>query len=322
MLTAGAAELDEVAAIDDQCRSARSVQFVGHLARRIVSPARRRIMAAAAASGSLRVFADMVSQPSRAIVLFCKVADIPHTVTLTRIAKGENRATEFVRALALALACSSTGKELTRLGLADDVNPVGQVPAIVDVDGFCLAESHAILKYLCATRPVAPTWYPADPKVRARVDQMLDFHHARIRRGCAPISFGRAMGPLGGIPVDSEEILAFHGRLARLALKDLEGLLGRHAQEADSGPYLAGTRNMTISDISTACELEQLEALVDADKLFRDLHRVNAWRDRVRRELEPHWTDVNRVLRKVIDLAHARGCSLAGTPPADRSSRL
>jgi glutathione S-transferase len=53
-----------------------------------------------------------------------------------------------------------------------DLNPVGGIPTLVD-DGFVLAESQAILRYL-ATRERRDDLYPADPRERARVDEFLD----------------------------------------------------------------------------------------------------------------------------------------------------
>jgi glutathione S-transferase len=53
-----------------------------------------------------------------------------------------------------------------------DLNPVGGIPTLVD-DGFVLAESQAILRYL-ATRERREDLYPADPRERARVDEFLD----------------------------------------------------------------------------------------------------------------------------------------------------
>ena len=53
------------------------------------------------------------------------------------------------------------------------INPMGKVPAIVDTDsGFKLAESHAIMRYLCNKYPEnIGDWYPAKCYVqRAKID--------------------------------------------------------------------------------------------------------------------------------------------------------
>lgn len=53
------------------------------------------------------------------------------------------------------------------------INPASKVPVIVDVDGFVLAESRAILAYLVNTRKPGDSLYPIDSKNRAIIDQRL-----------------------------------------------------------------------------------------------------------------------------------------------------
>ena len=43
-------------------------------------------------SPKIRIYADLASQPSRAIIAFCKFNKIPYEIKMTRIFKGENRA--------------------------------------------------------------------------------------------------------------------------------------------------------------------------------------------------------------------------------------
>ena len=67
-----------------------------------------------------------------------------------------------------------------------------------DADGstWVLAESHAIMKYLATTRGVPDHWYPAEPKLRARVDQYLDWHHNFLRVGAARSVFLKLFQPM------------------------------------------------------------------------------------------------------------------------------
>ena len=69
-----------------------------------------------------------------------------------------------------------------------------EVPIIKDGD-FSLYESHAIMKYICASRNLEDYWYPKNIKQRAIVDQYLDWHHTKIRRGCADWVFKTLFGP-------------------------------------------------------------------------------------------------------------------------------
>jgi glutathione S-transferase len=59
------------------------------------------------------------------------------------------------------------------------VNPLGGIPALDD-DGYVLAESQAILRYL-ADREGRDDLYPRDPRDRGRVDEFLDRFATRLR---------------------------------------------------------------------------------------------------------------------------------------------
>ena len=45
----------------------------------------------------LTVFADLVSQPSRSVWWFCKLAKIPHKLQLVNIAKGQNKEVDHLK---------------------------------------------------------------------------------------------------------------------------------------------------------------------------------------------------------------------------------
>ena len=112
--------------------------------------------------GKLRVYADRMSQPSRAVLIFCKVNKIDYEEHFVNLAKREHRRSEF-----------------------KVVNPLGLVPAIDDA-GFKLFESHAILRYLACAYPTIPDhWYPVDASKRAKIDSVLDWHHSNLRHGSA-----------------------------------------------------------------------------------------------------------------------------------------
>jgi len=81
------------------------------------------------------------------------------------------------------------------------VNPVGGIPTLED-DGLVLAESHAILRYLAA-REGRDDLYPAEPRERARVDELLDrwaatFRPAFFRYEAPALGFVVGKGMRGG----------------------------------------------------------------------------------------------------------------------------
>ena len=107
---------------------------------------------------SLKIYADFMSQPSRAVLSLTKICKIPYQLVEIRINKGAHLTPEYIK-----------------------VNPLKRIPAIDD-NGFLLSESHAILTYLCQTRNVADHLYPKDLKKRALIDMYLHWHHANTRR--------------------------------------------------------------------------------------------------------------------------------------------
>lgn len=126
-----------------------------------------------------------------------------------------------------------------------ELNPIGGIPTLVD-DGFVLAESQAILRYL-ATRERRDDLYPADPRERARVDEFLDrfatglrtalFRHELHALGW---SFERGFDPADA---DPEAAAAIVSELDR-PLSLLETVVG--------GPDAAVLGRFTIADCALA----------------------------------------------------------------------
>lgn len=76
------------------------------------------------------VYGDLISQPTRAVLAFLLMNQLPHEFKELRVFKGEHKTEAF--------------KQL---------NPFQKVPTITDTgNSLNLFESHAILKYLHATR--------------------------------------------------------------------------------------------------------------------------------------------------------------------------
>jgi len=125
------------------------------------------------------------------------------------------------------------------------INPVGGVPTLDD-DGFVLAESNAILRYLVA-REGADALYPTGARERARVDQWIDrltatFRPALFRHESVALGWTFA-GSFGSAPRDPERALTIAGEIAPV-LRTFDGLVA--ASGGESG-YLTGT--FTIADV-------------------------------------------------------------------------
>ncbi|KAL1569066.1 Glutathione S-transferase theta-1 [Salvia divinorum] len=130
---------------------------------------------------ALTVYADRMSQPSRAIIIFCKVNGIDFEEVRMELNKLQQLTPEF-----------------------QEINPMMRVPAIVD-GRLKLFESHAILIYLACVFPgIADHWYPADLFRRAKIHSVLDWHHSNLRSGAAGYVLNSTRGPALGLPLNPE----------------------------------------------------------------------------------------------------------------------
>ncbi|PWA63763.1 glutathione S-transferase [Artemisia annua] len=109
---------------------------------------------------ALKVYCDRMSQPSRAVLLFCKINGIEFEEIHIDVINNKHLTPEYKA-----------------------INPMCQLPAIVNGE-FKLFESHAILIYLsCAFPEIASHWYPTDISKRSKIHSVLDWHHTNLRRG-------------------------------------------------------------------------------------------------------------------------------------------
>ncbi|GJV34685.1 glutathione S-transferase T1-like protein [Tanacetum coccineum] len=220
---------------------------------------------------ALKVYVDRMSQPSRAVLLFCKVNGIEFEEILVNIGKNKHITPEF-----------------------KEINPMYQLPALVDGD-FKLFESHAILIYLsCAFPGVASHWYPSDLSKRSKLHSVLDWHHTNLRRGSVELVFNTTLGPLKGLPQNAE------------AAKEGEKLLVKSLTKLENfwlkdGRFLVGSSQPSIADISLVCEIMQLELLSkkDHDRILSPYKKVLQWIEDTKSATAPHFDEVHGILFKV-----------------------
>ncbi|CAN6302677.1 unnamed protein product [Urochloa humidicola] len=226
----------------------------------------------------IKVYADRRSQPSRAVIIFCRVNQIEFEEVTVDLFKSQHLTPQFRK-----------------------INPMGQVPAIVD-GRFKLFESHAILRYLASVFPgVADHWYPADLFTRAKIESILDWHHSNLRRGAATLVMHTALAPFLGLTTSPE------------AVKQAEKLLIRSLGRIESvwlnggAKFLLGSPQPSIADLSLVCEIMQLEILGDdaRDRFLGAHDKILIWMDNVKRATSPHFEEAHELLFQVKAL-HAR----------------
>ncbi|XP_076897565.1 glutathione S-transferase T1-like [Bidens hawaiensis] len=219
---------------------------------------------------ALKVYVDRMSQPSRAVLIFCKINGIDFEEILVDVLKNKQFSPEY-----------------------KEINPMCQVPAIVD-GRFKLFESHAILIYLsCAFPGVASHWYPSDLFKRSKIHSVLDWHHSNLRRGTVGLVFNSILAPLNGLPSNPQA--AKEGE--KLLVKSLGKLEDYWLKD---GRFLVGSLQPSIADISLVCEIMQLEFLSeeDHDRILRPYKKVVKWMEDTKKATAPHFDEVHRVLFK------------------------
>ncbi|KAM3289814.1 glutathione S-transferase T1 [Capsicum chacoense] len=228
---------------------------------------------------SLKLYVDRLSQPSRALLIFCKLNGIEFEEVNIDLSKGQHRTPEY-----------------------QEVNIMKQVPAIVHGD-FKLFESHAILRYLASAFPeVADHWYPSDVKKRASVECVLDWHHANLRRGSAGYVFNSVLAPAFGRPLNPQAAAEAKKLLsASLATIDTYWL-------QKDGSFLLGNSQPSLADLSLVCEIMQLEFLNEEDRgsIFSPHKNVLKWIDDVKSATTPYFDEMHATLFKVKEVTKQR----------------
>jgi len=225
----------------------------------------------------LRVYYDLMSQPSRAVYLFLKANKIPFTSKPVALRKGEHLGEEF-------------GK----------VNPFHLVPVIED-NGFKLSESVAILRYLSDKYQVKDHWYPRDLQQRAIVDRFMAWQHLNLRMYGSMVFRTKAIEPrVTNKPVDTVKLAEFQ--------KGLETVLDKIERIfLQDSPYLCG-HSISISDLLGVCELMQPVSV--GHDVFKGRPKLEAWAGRVKENLGTDFDEAHAHLYKLRDQFSSKGAKL------------
>lgn len=108
------------------------------------------------------------SPPARTALMTIRNLGLEVDLKHVDFLKGENKSEDFLK-----------------------LNPLGQVPVLVEDDGFVLTESRAISIYLVSSRNPESALYPKDPSKRAICDQMLYYDADVVFRSHIDILVGK-----------------------------------------------------------------------------------------------------------------------------------
>ena len=118
---------------------------------------------------SIKLYGDLTSQPFRAVLSLLEIEKAKvgkFEVVYLKMSKKQHKTKEYLA-----------------------INPMGKVPSMQVIregkPDINMNESHAMMKYICASKRLADHWYPTsgerDYYLQQRMDQYLDWHHQGIR---------------------------------------------------------------------------------------------------------------------------------------------
>lgn len=156
--------------------------------------------------------------------------------------------------------------------------PFGVIPAI-QIDGFVMYESRAIVRYIDQRYPDKPLT-PVGRRARALMEQFLSVEYSYFSPGIGKIFMNSVVFPMVGAPVDAAAIEKGREEVRRV-FGVLEAHLAEHA-------YLAGDR-FSLAEVDFLPGLFALK-LSKADDVLEDYPHVGDWVSRI--TARPSWQKV------------------------------
>jgi len=174
----------------------------------------------------LTLYGNPLSSPSNKICYCANYLNIPYEFVTVNLGAGEQKTIKFARLL-----------------------PLKKIPAIDD-NGFILAESNAIVRYLANKHE--SSLYPKNLQERAIVDQWIDYASHHIALATSKIMFNTVFYKFSNTALDER------------SLQDGKFFLSQYLpvleQQLTSNKYMAGN-TLTLADICLLGALDVCEVI-------------------------------------------------------------
>ncbi|KAJ9133286.1 Glutathione S-transferase [Pleurostoma richardsiae] len=144
--------------------------------------------------------------------------------------------------------------------------PMGKVPTFEGADGFCLAESAAIARYVAASGPLRDQLLGADIKTAAKIDEWAFFAESELVPRTVEVLLGCVLKLR---PIDQESYNQTVGQFER-ALKRLEVAV------KDGRKFLVSDK-ITYADVMVGGALVMAGRLLFDAEMCRGVPAVTAW---------------------------------------------
>lgn len=206
----------------------------------------------------MKLYYHPVSTTSRPILQFCEDQKIPFDGVVVDLMTGAHHQEPFI-----------------------SLNPNRMVPVLED-EGFVLTESSAILKYIA--EKYGSACYPKDLKVRARINETMDWFNVNFNREFGyHLVYPQLFPHHVRSPAEMNKNTIEWGQTKSMAYLDV---LDKHIL-GNNKPYLCGNE-VTISDFFGAAILTMGE-LIGVE--FNRYPNITGWLKRMKSR--PSWAKVN-----------------------------
>jgi glutathione S-transferase len=194
----------------------------------------------------LKIFGSDLSSPANKVRFVANYLGLEYEYVVVKLREGDHQKPDFLK-----------------------INPVGKIPAIDDA-GFQLFESNAICRYLADK--VKSEIYPKGLKVRAIVDQWIDFGSMHVGVAVSKVVYNRIFAPIRKIETDERSI--------REGLEFLNRFLPIVDTQLSNNKMLAGN-DLSLADINMLAALDPVDmAQIDVE-IYKNIYR---WRNELKKQ--------------------------------------
>lgn len=216
----------------------------------------------------VKIYGAIISTCCQRVVTVCKELNIPYEIVPINFDKGEHKSPEYL-----------------------EKQPFGQVPYMIDDDGFTLYESRAIARYL-AEKYAPGKLTPTEPKGAGRFNQAASVEVSNFDPSAASIVFEIVFKPMWKLTADqgvvAEKTKALEGKLAVY-----EVILSKQKYVAGNELTAVDLFHLPYGHLVSSCGVN----LADPSR-----PNVKRWWEEV--SSRPSWQEVQKEVKEEMAKAH------------------
>ncbi|KAL5522171.1 hypothetical protein ACEPAF_2028 [Sanghuangporus sanghuang] len=204
----------------------------------------------------VKVHGFPVSGATRAVTLTLQELGVPYELVIVNVKDGEHKSAEYL----------------------ENMHPFGQIPVLVDEDGFTLFESRAIARYLVAKYGPDSGLAPKELKKNALFEQAMSIESSDF----APYAGGlgsEVMKPMRGLEVSQERVSEYTSTLEQ-KLKVYDKILSKQKYLAGNEITLADLLHLPLGNfITERAGFKGLTATPNVARWWSDISSRESWKN-------------------------------------------